>query len=150
MWLRRPPQRLNSKTKSSSGTSVFDRMVNQITNAAQSSNASSAAANAASAVSSEGARGLKHLMKLGGITIGESKRRDSSENLQAMGNGARSSLESGSSSVSKDSANASAVSVGIQVTEKDGQVSLDVAERMLRWHVEAVGRMLELSPASEA
>ena len=143
-------QRLNSRTKTSNNTSVFDRMVNQITTAAQNSNASSAAATAASAVSSEGARGLKHLMKLGGITIGENKRRNSSENLHVMPNSGRPSVDLNPASGTRDAPNASGASMGIQVTEKDGQISLDVAERMLRWHAEAVGRMLELSSISDA
>lgn len=35
------------------------------------------------------------------------------------------------------------------VTEFDGTLSLDVAEKMLKWHAEAVGRCVEMSPASD-
>lgn len=33
--------------------------------------------------------------------------------------------------------------------EGDGELNLDVAERMLEWHAEAIGRMVELSPAGD-
>lgn len=43
------------------------------------------------------------------------------------------------------------VNQGIEdkVYESDGVLSLQVAERMLKWHAEAVGRVVELSPASD-
>jgi hypothetical protein len=31
----------------------------------------------------------------------------------------------------------------------DGELKLEVAERMLKWHAEAVGRMVELSAPSD-
>jgi len=36
-----------------------------------------------------------------------------------------------------------------QVKEEDGQLSVEVAERMLRWHAEAIGRCVELSPQND-
>lgn len=33
--------------------------------------------------------------------------------------------------------------------EEDGQLSVDVAERMLKWHAEAIGRCVELTPAND-
>lgn len=35
------------------------------------------------------------------------------------------------------------------VEERDGELSLDVAERMLRWHAEAIGRCVDLSSSSD-
>lgn len=35
------------------------------------------------------------------------------------------------------------------VREEDGQLSLDAAERMLKWHAEAIGRCVLLSPAND-
>ncbi|TDL29692.1 exocyst complex protein [Rickenella mellea] len=35
------------------------------------------------------------------------------------------------------------------IREEDGQLSLDAAERMLKWHAEAVGRCVELSPTND-
>ena len=35
------------------------------------------------------------------------------------------------------------------VREEDGQVSVDVAERMLKWHAEAIGRCVELSASND-
>ncbi|KAF5359040.1 hypothetical protein D9758_004777 [Tetrapyrgos nigripes] len=36
-----------------------------------------------------------------------------------------------------------------QVKEEDGQLSVEVAEKMLRWHAEAIGRCVELSPQND-
>ena len=33
--------------------------------------------------------------------------------------------------------------------EEDGQLGLDAAERMLKWHAEAVGRCVELTPTND-
>lgn len=41
------------------------------------------------------------------------------------------------------------VSPEMMFEEGDGNLDLAVAERMLKWHAEAVGRMVELSPSSE-
>jgi hypothetical protein len=37
----------------------------------------------------------------------------------------------------------------IILTEVDGELSLDAAQRMLKWHAEAIGRCVELSSVSE-
>ena len=130
--------------QSASG-SMFDRMVNQITTAAQNSNA-------ASAVQQEGARGLKHLMKLGGITLSDKQRRDSTDSLHSLGQstGGTGNQQRNSTGTATPQAQHADMHIPLVVTEKDGEVSLEVAERMLRWHAEAVGRMIELSPPAEA
>jgi exocyst complex component 5 len=35
------------------------------------------------------------------------------------------------------------------VRDEDGQLSLDMAEKMLKWHAEAIGRCVELTPVSD-
>lgn len=35
------------------------------------------------------------------------------------------------------------------IREEDGQLSVDVAEKMLKWHAEAIGRCVELSSPGE-
>lgn len=35
------------------------------------------------------------------------------------------------------------------VREEDGFLSVDVAEQMLKWHAEAIGRCVELSPSND-
>jgi hypothetical protein len=35
------------------------------------------------------------------------------------------------------------------VTEEDGAATVEVAERMLKWHAEAIGRCVEMGPAGE-
>lgn len=135
--------RLHSKTKAS-GSSMFDRMVDKITTAAQNANVTDKASSAASAMQNEGARGLKQLMKLSGINSSE-KRRESGEASSP-------SVKSPPGGGFRDSNNGnnSAGDELLNVTDEDGQINLSTAERMLRWHAEAVGRMLELSLPSEA
>jgi hypothetical protein len=74
-----------------------------------------AAANAGSgAPGSEPSKGIKTLMKLGGVAS-ESSSRDA----------------------------------GMEFEDGDGELKLEIAERMLKWHAEAVGRMVELSAPSD-
>lgn len=137
-------QQTHSKAKEASNSNVFDRMVDRIAAATKDSNAQSTASSAASAIGQEGARGLKQLMKLGGINTGsDSARRDSGDSL--MGN----SVGIGSNKPRPSTANAQNGQAN-DTNEKDGLVSLEVAQKMLTWHAEAVGRMIELSPPSEA
>lgn len=35
------------------------------------------------------------------------------------------------------------------IKEEDGQLSIEVAEKMLKWHAEAIGRCVELSPTAD-
>ena len=35
------------------------------------------------------------------------------------------------------------------IKEEEGMLSIDVAEKMLKWHAEAVGRCVELSPQND-
>jgi hypothetical protein len=35
------------------------------------------------------------------------------------------------------------------LSEPDGELSLDAAQRMLKWHAEAIGRCVELSATSD-
>jgi len=35
------------------------------------------------------------------------------------------------------------------VKEDDGILSVDIAERVMKWHAEAIGRCVELSPAND-
>ena len=35
------------------------------------------------------------------------------------------------------------------IREEDGQLSVEVVEKMLKWHAEAIGRCVELSPSSD-
>ena len=108
-------------------------MVDRIAAATKDSNVTDKASSAASAI---GQSGFKQLLKLGGIN--EEPR--------------RSSADAGSGSVGGlgTSQRAGSVQHGLVVTDADGHISLDIAERMLTWHAEAVGRMIELSNPNDA
>jgi len=91
--------------RTSTKTSMFDRMVNQLSAAAEKT--------AATSGNSTSAQAAAALMKFSGL----------------------------SSSVNQDKQE--------ELREEDGLLSLDVAERMLRWHAEAVGRCIELSATGD-
>ena len=140
--------RENSKSGSKSTGGMFDRMVDKITNAAQNTNASAAAAS----MGQQGASSLKHLMKLGGLNLSDKQRRESSDSLHSLAQGQahppeRTSL--GASTLGQSQQQQQEMHVPLMITDKDGEISLEVAERTLKWHAEAVGRMLELSAPSE-
>ncbi|EGO02145.1 hypothetical protein SERLA73DRAFT_104486 [Serpula lacrymans var. lacrymans S7.3] len=92
------------KTKSS----MFDRMVNQLSAAAANTSTTGASSTSAQAAAA--------LMRFGGISADRLQDKSSEEPLR----------------------------------EEDGQLSVLVAEKMLKWHAEAVGRCIELSPQSDA
>ena len=113
--------------KSKATKTVFDRVVNQLTASAQNAAPSVVSANTSpnpggglSAVDNAKG-GFKTLLKLSGMTSG----------LGAL------------TSDSKDK------DTGIVLDEADGRLKLETAERMLKWHAESVGRMVELSPPAD-
>ncbi|OCH92156.1 exocyst complex component Sec10 [Obba rivulosa] len=91
------------------GSSMFDRMVNQLSAAA--------ATTSTSGTSTTSAQAAAALIRLGGL--------------------------------SNKAAGAQEKSGEEPVREEDGQISVDVAEKMLKWHAEAIGRCVELSSAND-
>ncbi|KAF9534745.1 exocyst complex protein [Crepidotus variabilis] len=85
-------------------SSMFDRMVNQITTTTASSGSSSTSSQAAAA-----------LVRFGVLNADRIADRTSGEPIR----------------------------------EEDGVLSVDVAEKMLKWHAESIGRCVELSPAND-
>ncbi|KAH9927166.1 exocyst complex component Sec10 [Epithele typhae] len=100
--------RYHEVTNKQGKSSMFGRMVDQL---------SAAAATSPSGGSSTSAQAAAALMRFGGL---------SSSTTQAAQN-------------PED-----------PVREEDGVLSVLVAERMLKWHAEAIGRAVELSPANDA
>lgn len=88
---------------------MFDRMVNQLSNAAASTSGAGASSTSAQAAAA--------ILKYGGFSasIDRSKEKLTEE----------------------------------PVTEEDGQLHIAVAEIMLKWHAEAVGRCVELSSTND-
>ncbi|KAG6916713.1 hypothetical protein DXG01_005662 [Tephrocybe rancida] len=85
-------------------SSMFDRMVNQLSAAAATTSTSGGSTTSAQAAAA--------LMRFGGINA---PNQDGEE----------------------------------PVREEDGLLSVDIAEKMLKWHAEAIGRCVELSPAND-
>ncbi|KAG6877239.1 hypothetical protein C0992_010465 [Termitomyces sp. T32_za158] len=85
-------------------SSMFDRMVNQLSAAAATTTTSGGSTTSAQAAAA--------LMRFGGINANQDKFEE-------------------------------------PVREEDGLLSLDIAGKMLKWHAEAVGRCIELSPPND-
>ncbi|GLB33998.1 putative exocyst complex component Sec10 [Lyophyllum shimeji] len=88
-------------------SSMFDRMVNQLSAAA-------AATTSTSGGATPSAQAAAALMRFGGINTGSQDRAGEEP-----------------------------------VREEDGLLSVDTAEKMLKWHAEAIGRCVELSPPND-
>lgn len=100
---------VQERTHKGGKSSLFDRMVNQLSTAAataQNTGGSTTSAQAAAAI-----------LRYGGLSATVEKQREKA-------------LEE-------------------PVTEEDGQLHIVVAETMLKWHAEAVGRCVELSAAND-
>ncbi|KAJ3518050.1 hypothetical protein NLJ89_g85 [Agrocybe chaxingu] len=97
--------RYHKSTKAKS--SMFDRMVNQISAATTTSSGGGSSTPSAQAASA--------LMRFGVISSDRSSDRNSEE----------------------------------PVREEDGVLAVDIAEKMMKWHAEAIGRCVELSPSND-
>lgn len=136
-------QKEQNKGKPSATKTVFDKFVNQIASSKPSSSSNSTSATSpALAVPTNSKTGLA-----------------ASVNESSSGTGTGTSLAGikalmklpGSAATQSAAAAASGENAvdSLSLTAQDGALNLSVAERMLRWHAEAVGRMVDLSAASE-
>lgn len=96
-------QAQNQKGKSS----MFDRVVNQLSAAAATTSTTGASTTSAQAAAA--------LMRFGGIASARDQDKSAEEPIR----------------------------------EEEGMLNIDVAEKMLKWHAEAVGRCVELSPPND-
>ncbi|KAJ8296597.1 Exocyst complex component SEC10 [Rhodotorula toruloides] len=113
--------------KAKPSNTIFDRMVNQLSSAAHQAahpGSSSAVPSTTQPADHADASRLDRLMKFSGLS-----------NI----------VDKGSSSADKPEE----ISPEMMYEDGDGELSVETAEKMLEWHAEAVGRMVELSPASE-
>lgn len=95
---------LQAKIQKGNSSSVFDRVVNQL---------SAAATTAPGGVTTTTSQAANAILRFGGIQQPQDKGADDN------------------------------------VKEEDGYLSVEVAEKMLRWHAEAIGRCVELSPSND-
>ena len=107
-------------SKAKPSNTIFDRMVSQLTIAAH-----------------QAAQNAKDLVPESSVNAtGESSRLDRLMKL------------SGLSSIVKDKTNGDD-GPAVMFQDGDGALDLGVAQKMLKWHAEAVGRMVELSAAGD-
>ncbi|GAA5873378.1 hypothetical protein JCM16303_001108 [Sporobolomyces ruberrimus] len=137
--------------KAKSGNTIFDRMVTQLSNAAHQAHLSSSPSTTSlsntaggpstsqppTAEAAQDSSRLDRLMKFSGLSnIVEKASSSSSPTIGSHEEGGSGTTGGGGGALK-------------MFEEGDGDLSLETAERMLEWHAEAIGRMVELSPAGD-
>ncbi|GAA5894708.1 exocyst subunit SEC10 [Sporobolomyces salmoneus] len=150
--------------KAKSGNTIFDRMVTQLSNAAHQAHLSSSSSTTtlSSAATNPSTLG-PGLSNPSNSTTSSStnefqSQQDSSRLDRLMKFSGLSNITTSSSSPTIGSHEENVTGGGTPTgnggtmkmfEEGDGELNLEVAERMLEWHAEAIGRMVELSPAGD-
>ncbi|MCO5590018.1 hypothetical protein L7F22_043987 [Adiantum nelumboides] len=135
-------------------TNLFDRVRTQITTSGTSSNSSAPSAGSAGATSTSHTTGTSG----GAFGFGKLSNLVDRARVAAGGTASNSSLAPSEASTlvegrtsnddSLTTMNGSAGGLS-NIEQQDGALSLEVAERMLRWHAEAIGRCVDLSSSSD-
>ncbi|UZJ52417.1 hypothetical protein CBS101457_001737 [Exobasidium rhododendri] len=116
-------------------STIFDRVRTQIaTNTTNSSLASTTGTSTATKGTSFGFSKLSNLVDRARVAAGAASSATSSSTDLTLVDG-HNATEGDASGESEE--------------ERDGELNLEVAERMLRWHAEAIGRCVDLSSSSE-
>ncbi|SPO19991.1 related to exocyst complex 100 kDa component [Ustilago trichophora] len=142
-----------ARKEKGAGNTIFNRMRNQISATSDASSStsslggSSTTPNASTAASSATSASKTSFFKLSNLA----------DRVRGTHNNASANLSAGANTSSAMSAESSVdgghVAGGAhpedEIEETDGDLSLDVAEKMLRWHAESIGRCIDLSSPSE-
>lgn len=139
------------------GNTIFNRMRNQISanpdasSSTSSFGSGSTAATANTAATSAASTSKTSFFKLSNLA---DRVRGTHTAGTAAGAATTTTGQSGATAMSAEpsqdgSMTASRASIEDEMEEGDGELSLDVAEKMLRWHAESIGRCVDLSSASE-
>lgn len=126
------------RTKASSG-GFLDRIANQLSSGTGTSLSAAAASSSASSAFAK-LSGMASSMKLSGYPGSTASPTSPVPPVPT---------NSGAAETSRGAASATAGGQSESVNEADGVLSLETAERMLKWHAEAIGRCVEMSPAAE-
>ncbi|KAG8956725.1 Exocyst complex component 5 [Tulasnella sp. 424] len=129
---------LMMRTKASSG-GLLDRIANQLASGTGTSLSAAAASSSASSAFAK-LSGMASSMKLSAYP--GSTTSPVSPVPPVPINGA-------ATEISRSAASTTAGGQSESVNEADGVLSLDTAETMLKWHAEAIGRCVEMSPSAE-
>lgn len=139
----------NAKRDKAAGNTIFNRMRNQIggtsdaTSSTSSLGTSSTATHASTAASSATSASKTSFFKLSNLA-------DRVRGTQAAAVTGASTSSAMSAELSSDGGHGtSGAHLAEEIEDADGELSLDVAEKMLRWHAESIGRCVDLTSPSE-
>ncbi|KAG8901835.1 Exocyst complex component 5 [Tulasnella sp. 408] len=129
---------LMMRTKASSG-GFLDRIANQLSSGTGTSLSAAAASSSASSAFAK-LSGMASSMKLSGYPGSTASPTSPVPPVPT---------NSGAAETARTSASATAGGQSESVNEADGVLNLETAEKMLKWHAEAIGRCVEMSPSAE-
>lgn len=144
-----------AKRDKASGNTIFNRMRNQITATSDASSSTSSlggssnTAQASTAASSTVSTSKTSFFKLSNLA----DRVRGTHNTAATSSTLSVTAGSTATASAESSVDGQHVAGGAHVEDElddtDGDLSLDIAEKMLRWHAESIGRCVDLSSPSE-
>ncbi|KAJ1030975.1 hypothetical protein NDA18_002200 [Ustilago nuda] len=138
-----------AKKDKGTGNTIFNRMRNQISapSDASSSTSSLASGSTATNASTSASSSATNPSKTSFFKLSNLADRVRGTHNAAPGSNTAAPM---STEPSLDGSQGSAGAQGHEeIDDDDGELSLDVAEKMLRWHAESIGRCVDLSSASE-
>ncbi|PWZ02695.1 exocyst complex component Sec10 [Testicularia cyperi] len=140
---RAPPAK-----KKEVSTTIFNRMRNQITSASsEASSTTSLSTIASTAATSTSTAGTSKSSFFKLSNLADRVRGTNTSNASSAMQVTNSST--GTAGNESHSLGDSGLLGEEEVDDRDGELSLDVAEKMLKWHAEAIGRCVDLSPTTE-
>ena len=142
-----------AKRDKASGNTIFNRMRNQITATSDASSStsslggSSTATQASTAASSTTSTSKTSFFKLSNLA--DRVRGTHSNPAGGLSSGATNAISLSAESSVDGHHVAGGAHIEDELDDTDGDLSLDIAEKMLRWHAESIGRCVDLSSPSE-
>lgn len=145
----------SAKRDKAAGNTIFNRMRNQISATSDASSSTSSlggsstathASTAASSTTSTSKTSFFKLSNLADRVRGTHANASSTNNLSA---GTTNAMPTSAESSVDGHHIAGGAHLEEEIDDTDGDLSLDIAERMLRWHAESIGRCVDLSSPSE-
>ncbi|TKY90557.1 hypothetical protein EX895_000555 [Sporisorium graminicola] len=144
-----------TKRDKAAGNTIFNRMRNQISATSDASSstsslaASSTATHASTAASSTTTTSKTSFFKLSNLADRVRGTHTNTVNTNNLSAGATSAMPTSAESSVDGHHVAGGAHVEDEIDDVDGDLSLDIAEKMLRWHAESIGRCVDLSSPSE-
>ncbi|CDR99746.1 related to exocyst complex 100 kDa component [Sporisorium scitamineum] len=144
-----------AKRDKAAGNTIFNRMRNQITATSDASSstsslgASSTATHASTAASSTTSTSKTSFFKLSNLADRVRGTHTNAASSNSLSAGSTNAMPTSAESSVDGHHVAGGAHMEDEIDDTDGDLSLDIAEKMLRWHAESIGRCVDLTSPSE-